>query len=454
MSGQDDAALVAQSVRGDERAFAKLIRRYERPLTTLIRYEVSDAHQAEDVWQEVLLVAGQALGQLRSAGNVRSWLMRIARNQCLAFHRSKHRRDVPTQADALERLVCRHGVAAARREATQAAMGAIAAAAPAHRGILQQFYIDGFTIAEIAARHRLPTGTVKRRLHTARKQLRQSLGVQPATRSTSMTTATTPHPFPDRRPPIAIRPLAQAARSVDCGELRWWHIVPEVGDHSLCASYNAPDWSLAQTTELRVLGPAEVHGLQGVKIAVQERTPGGSPPHQTLAMYGRLTEGETQWLAVAGRAGDREHLATFLDENFALDWGGPLPRRIADEGLFAERAPGSFETTGQAAVEGGAGSFSVSISGRAFACLRVFDLDLADGVAGDEAGTLIEAYLTQDGRTLLFRRYNGRLWGRDTKVPWDERFPDNARIVVDGATYVHWYDQIHARAFQRQGGSD
>jgi len=46
---------------------------------------------------------------------------------------------------------------------------------------------------------------------------------------------------------------------------------------------------------------------------------------------------------------------------------------------------------------------------------------------------------------VLFRRYNGRRWATKGKgayagPPWDERLPDNARLVINDATFVHWYD--------------
>jgi hypothetical protein len=42
---------------------------------------------------------------------------------------------------------------------------------------------------------------------------------------------------------------------------------------------------------------------------------------------------------------------------------------------------------------------------------------------------------------VLCRRYNGRLWKYGTDAtPWDERFPDHSRVVIDGTAFVHWYD--------------
>lgn len=58
-----------------------------------------------------------------------------------------------------------------------------------------------------------------------------------------------------------------------------------------------------------------------------------------------------------------------------------------------------------------------------------------------EEGLLMEALISRGGRTILCRRYNGRLWNRGTyKVPWDDKLPANHRIIIDGISYVYWYD--------------
>ena len=80
---------------------------------------------------------------------------------------------------------------------------------------------------------------------------------------------------------------------------------------------------------------------------------------------------------------------------------------------------------------------------RAFRCLRVIDV----GPVSEEE-VLIEAFVDERGRTVLARRYNGRLWAQSRyKTPWDERLPDALRIVIDGVTFVHWYDCLTDVAF-------
>lgn len=54
-----------------------------------------------------------------------------------------------------------------------------------------------------------------------------------------------------------------------------------------------------------------------------------------------------------------------------------------------------------------------------------------------------EQYIDQNGRTVLWRRFNRDDWAFDHfKKTWSEMLPDNERLTINGETYVHWYDFI------------
>jgi len=135
----------------------------------------------------------------------------------------------------------------------------------------------------------------------------------------------------------------------------------------------------------------------------------------------------------------KRRLRTFLDKDFNHDWG-ETPRHLKDEGRYAMVKDGHYRQNNHLQQAIGAGRFSVRIGARTFSCVRVLDLE----GAGSEKGTLVEAYVTEKGRTELFRRYNGRYWARKArcgvKAPWDEELPENNRLVIDDVMYVHWYD--------------
>ena len=260
--------------------------------------------------------------------------------------------------------------------------------------------------------------------------------------------------FPARRPEITITPSRAKPFAVDCRELPSWFLIPEIGERTTWVIYNPPDWRLTNLTDLRVVRPATIHGVDCVEIELRdddwEEDEGWV--HSEWTMYGRVAEDRVGWLATQKLVGDRRALYTFLDDDFDEDWGDDV-RRMEDRGRYVTQKDGTYRTRrskrslSPEAV--GAGMFRVTIGGRAFTCLRTIDCEY-DSHPGTEHGVLFEAYITRKGRTVLGRRYNGRFWAVKSNAwggpPWDERYPDNERLVIDGVTYVHWYDCLPSHA--------
>lgn len=58
-------------------------------------------------------------------------------------------------------------------------------------------------------------------------------------------------------------------------------------------------------------------------------------------------------------------------------------------------------------------------------------------------GVASEQYLDKDGRTILWRRFNRDDWAMERfQKRWSEQLPDNEQLIINGITYVHWYDCI------------
>jgi RNA polymerase sigma factor (sigma-70 family) len=80
---QSDERLVAVIRRGNTAAFELLVSRYETRLLSFCRHLLRSREDAEDVLQEVLAAAYNAMLSDERPINVRPWLYRIARNRCL-----------------------------------------------------------------------------------------------------------------------------------------------------------------------------------------------------------------------------------------------------------------------------------------------------------------------------------------------------------------------------------
>lgn len=441
MAVPSDENLLQLCSQGDEQAFVQLIHRYGQSLAGYIRSQISHPDDAEDVLQETLLAAWISLRQLRDPGSVRAWLLQVARNRCRDYFRARDRRAVPMETRVLQRYADRYGLRRYRdNRLVTDAVEALETIPPEERETARRFYLQGLSIAEIADATQSPPGTVKRRLFQARSSLRAALDVPFQERSFVMekqAKTAEASPFPAQRPQIVISPSIEPLFAVNCPELRWWSIIPRSGEIASWAAYNPPDWSLAERAELQVIRPAQVHDVEGVEIEVRQwKAKEGWEP--TWTMYGRLTDQKAQYLATTTLYNGSTLLHSFLDEVFNLDWG-EMDRVVEDQGRIREGANGSFKQldTSLGSKIYGCGIFSVHIGGNQFTCLRV--LEFEDDVNAKGA-VLTESYITREGRTVL-TRHHCRPDFVDV-AEFEVIVEPSEQLLIDGATFVHWYDTL------------
>ncbi len=259
-------------------------------------------------------------------------------------------------------------------------------------------------------------------------------------------------PFPLKRPEIVITPSKARPFAISSRLLPGWGVpLDRVGRTGWVAWYDPPEWSLTSVSHMSVTREAEVHRVGGVEVEMfgWEGTDRVWKPEYTH--YVRLTDEAIQWLATAHIRDGKRIICTFLDDEFESDWG-ECPRQLKDTGRLAPDAHGGYRLrntrAGRIHDVFGAGMFRVRVGQRSFTCLRVIDIAIRTSprqVSQLEREILAESYYTQSDRLVLFRRHNGRLWKTQRKGPyagtaWDQRLPDNARLVINGATFVHWYD--------------
>ena len=467
MDNLPDEELTERINRGEQQAFVVLVRRYERSLAALIGRRLGAAgtvDAVEDLLQETFVQAWRGLAS-QSPRNVRAWLYQVARNRCSDFLRSSERRERAVDDEALAVMVNRMGATDAwRRRAVAEVVEAFDAVPTRERQALESFYVDGFSIAEIAARHRCAPGTIKRRLSHGRDWVRAELGIAPTRRRTAMNTDSRAEAarFPATRPGIVIERLPTKATPIDMRELTWWFVVPELRDQVRWAEYQpvqgGATWRLTQTTSMRALRPAVLHGRDCVEIEVDEthETVDGllltPPTDRHTKVWGLLTDSEVEWLGIEREAPDgTRRLDTFLDDGFELDWGA-CPRHVEVGEWLIQEPDESLKRQPDCPVVFMDGVFAVRIGNRTINCTRVVEMEKeATGSAwsgqGTELDVVIVAYVDDGGRTVLFRRYDGdRRIPHDGSPPRRDLLPDADRLVIDGMTFVHSYDYLTAEA--------
>lgn len=166
--------LLAGCARGDPEAVTILIERFAPAAQDLANLLLKDQHLAEDAVQAAFITALARLDQLRQSEAFAAWLRQIVRTQCSRILRRRHEQpgsvieDVAGTGGSPEQVL-------EREELCQVVRQALAQISPLGRQTAEMFYFEEYSVADIAQALRVPKGTVKRRLHDVRAQLRNIL---------------------------------------------------------------------------------------------------------------------------------------------------------------------------------------------------------------------------------------------------------------------------------------
>jgi RNA polymerase sigma-70 factor (ECF subfamily) len=184
-----DADLVTLAQQGKDEAFREIIRRYERPVFSLVFRMVRDRESAEDLAQESFIKVLNHIDKYRPEFKLSSWLFKIANNVAIDHLRRRHLDTVSldgsphvSSAEDIESTsfdIDSGGESALEvmesRELGSAIERAIASLRPEYRSCILLRHVEGRSYEEIAATLDLPLGTVKTYIHRARHELREAL---------------------------------------------------------------------------------------------------------------------------------------------------------------------------------------------------------------------------------------------------------------------------------------
>ena len=184
-----DADVAALAKEGREPAFRELVRRYERPVFSLIFRMVRDRELAEDLAQDTFIKVLNNIDRYRPEFKLSSWLFKIANNVTIDHLRKRQLATVSldgsphaqtaAEAQATSLEVESRGETALEaiesRELGSAIERAIGKLRPEYRSCILLRHVEGRSSEEIAATLDLPLGTVKTYIHRARHELREAL---------------------------------------------------------------------------------------------------------------------------------------------------------------------------------------------------------------------------------------------------------------------------------------
>lgn len=166
--------LVLHCQHHDGQAWQELVNLYEKRLFYFVKQIVGQHSDALNVLQEVWLKAFRSIGQLQEPSVLTAWLYRIARNASLTFLRRKHNGVFIEECDD-DQLPDLTEPVEVDSYAAEKIHHALQCLTWPHREVLTLYYLEDFRLQEIAVILSIPVGTVRSRMHYAKKALKAAL---------------------------------------------------------------------------------------------------------------------------------------------------------------------------------------------------------------------------------------------------------------------------------------
>lgn len=181
LTAPDTNVLVRLARGGDRRAFDSLVRRYRPKIKALALHLTGRASDAEDVTQEVFLLAYRKLDQFEGRSEFYTWLYRIAVHRAIAMRRKSGRRTTVDVDDPRVELAVEVDAAGdpqkalLLRESYARLLAAFDLLSPTLRTTVALVALQGMPQKDAARVLDTNEGTVAWRMHEARRQLRAKM---------------------------------------------------------------------------------------------------------------------------------------------------------------------------------------------------------------------------------------------------------------------------------------
>lgn len=421
--------------------FEKMLSDVSSGVERFVRYRLPSQADADDVLQEVYLSAYRKFPQLKNKDAFKPWIISIARNKCNDYFRDK-----AAQMEISIEELSQQELSAGRLgiSVVHTVRETLDRLGDKDKQILYLYFWKELPQTEIAKLLDIPVGTVKSRLHTAKQHFKNKYPYQ----TQKPKGEPTMQKLPEYIPEYTIERLNAEPFCVRWEELQGWLIVPRVGQKLTWGMYDFPERKRTEYTEMEVIGKAEVHGIEGVEVVATQFDPAdyyrtGALDRVERRFVAQLTDTHSRYLAETHMEDGVRKCYTFLDgEAFLNNWGFGEDNcgnevDLHPKGLL-HREGNYVSGTILREVVDVVGRYRVTIAGKSYDTVCVMDIEcFNDAVASEQ-------YVDQNGRTVLWRRFNRDDWAIDRfgGKPWSEKFPDNERLTINGETYVHWYDCI------------
>lgn len=173
MTIEPDVAIVDACLKGDREAFGTLIDRYERKMFNVAFRVVGDHEDAMDATQQAFVKAYEKLGTFNRSYRFFSWIYRIVLNESLNIVTRRKRFAELDEDTTVSTKTPEENYG--ETELGRHIQGALQVLKPDYRTVVILKHLQELSYQEISEILDLPEKTVKSRLFTARRQLKEIL---------------------------------------------------------------------------------------------------------------------------------------------------------------------------------------------------------------------------------------------------------------------------------------
>ena len=382
-----------------EVSFEELLKKHRVVVERYINFRLPSTFDADDVIQETYYAAYIGFEKLRNKELFKPWILSIARNQCNLWFRKKYS-DELISLDAIPDIADTN--ATEENTAYQ-----ILNLLPKESAELLKLTMQGYKQSDIAERLHIPIGTVKSRLHYARKQFRsmctpeQILMFEKGRKIMSKKDYTCG--FPETMPTLILKESTRPFIEIKCEEQAF--IIPKIGNKNSEGTYRYPNKKLAIVSTCYVSKTAKIHEVPGVKVCRDTYNTGSKTFYKNEAIW--FTQLTDQYIRnLASIQGDCDEdddfptsIYTFLEEDYDVIVNGndrvhgmPLlikenPPKTVDDTIFIDEYNVRYTM----------GMFDVTIGERTFETVKF--------IVVQKNTVVTENYVDTNGRLVLMRWY-------------------------------------------------
>lgn len=174
---QSDETLVSLTLLGNEYAFEELVKRHQKAAMSVAMGVTKNKYTAEDAVQDAFVSAWEKLDTLRDPSRFGAWVCRIAKYRAINLavrYRDYISFDIVENFEAeRDEDICGYYNDEREKEKLRECVEGLSEKI---RTVIRLYYFECLSVAEIAQRMSLSSGTVKSRLYEGRQQLRKDFG--------------------------------------------------------------------------------------------------------------------------------------------------------------------------------------------------------------------------------------------------------------------------------------